>query len=370
MAAHIDISIISPGASLADARLHRISSALIRSGFVVEILAPGNAADAPTGAIIREVRQGIHFLWRAHRAFYSPWQAHGRVLYALAPEAQMFTWKVALLKRRIFAADVFEDYLRLLKDRHWAKRGLGSIGLLASVIARSATFFAARAAMTTVADIQVPPFKAKNRIVLRNLPDTSLLTQSGDLSKSPRALYIGDVRTSRGLRTMLDAAVLAPNWHFDIVGSVADADVAWVHLWSISNEEAASRVTFHGKLAPASAWKFAQGAWVGLTLLEPTPAFVEAVPSKLYEYMAVGLATITTSLPRCAALIQESQSGVVADSAAAVADQLQSWEKNSKPLLAMRANALAWSATNVDAAAEYEPLIKALNTVSSIHKGN
>ena len=41
-----DISIISSGASLADARLHRIVNALTRAGLNVEVLAPGNSADA------------------------------------------------------------------------------------------------------------------------------------------------------------------------------------------------------------------------------------------------------------------------------------------------------------------------------------
>ena len=194
----IDISIISPGASLADARLHRIVNALIRDGLSVEIFAPGNAADAPHGAVVKNVHQGKGFQWRMHRAFYSPWRAHGRVLYCLAPEAQLFTWKAALLKRRIYGADLYEDYLTLLRDRKWAKRFFGLPGFLGSLIAQSGTFFAARAAFTTVADIQVPPFTAKARILLRNLPDSAHLTQSGKLAKKPRAIYIGDVRESRG----------------------------------------------------------------------------------------------------------------------------------------------------------------------------
>ena len=147
----IDISIISPGASLADARLHRIVNALIRDGLSVEIFAPGNAADAPHGAVVKNVHQGKGFQWRMHRAFYSPWRAHGRVLYCLAPEAQLFTWKAALLKRRIYGADLYEDYLTLLRDRKWAKRFFGLPGFLGSLIAQSGTFFAARAAFTTSA---------------------------------------------------------------------------------------------------------------------------------------------------------------------------------------------------------------------------
>ena len=359
----LDISIISPGASLADARLHRIVNALIRDGMSVEIFAPGDLADAPHGARIRTVKQGKSFSWRMHRAFYSPWRASGRALYCLAPEAQLFTWKACLLRRRIYCADIYEDYLTLLKDRAWADRFFGLPGAIGSILARVGTFFAARAKLTTVADTQVPPFAARNRVVLRNLPDPSHLTQSGKLSKRPRALYIGDVRESRGLHTMLQSAVLAENWNFDIVGPISDGDAAWVHLWSIQNEEAAARVNFHGRLTSENSWKLAKGAWVGLSLLEPTPAFIKAVPSKIYEYMAVGLATITTPLPRCVELISRAKSGAVADGPASVAKLLATWEASPEKLEKLRANALTWAEKNLDSQAEYAAMTTPLRTL-------
>ena len=365
----LDISIISPGASLADARLHRIVNALIRDGKSVEIFAIGDPLDAPKGATIRIVNQNKGFIWRMHRAFYSPWRSSGRILYTLAPEAQLFTWAVALLKRRIYCADVYEDYLSLLKDRKWAKRLFGLPGAIASLLARSGTAFAARSAMVTVADVQVPPFIAKQRILLRNLPDVTHLTQSGPLSTQPRALYIGDVRESRGLHTMLQAAALAPDWSFDIVGPISENDAAWIHLWSIQNEEAASRVTFHGRLAPEKSWQLARCAWVGLSLLEPTPAFIAAIPSKIYEYMSVGLATITTPLPRCADLIQQSHSGAIADGPASVAAILEGWQRNPAAIERARANGVSWARQNLDAEGEYRALTQAIDRLLHHHKG-
>jgi len=365
----LDISIISPGASLADARLHRIVNALIRDGKSVEIFAIGNPQDAPKGATIRTINQSKGFLWRMHRAFYSPWRASGQILYTLAPEAQLFTWAAALIKRRAYCADVYEDYLSLLKDRKWAKRLLGLPGAIASLLARSGTAFAARSAMVTVADVQVPPFTARQRILLRNLPDATHLIQSGSLSTKPRALYIGDVRESRGLHTMLQAAALAPEWSFDIVGPISENDAAWIHLWSIQNEDAASRVTFHGRLAPEKSWQLAHGAWVGLSLLEPTPAFIAAIPSKIYEYMSVGLATITTPLPRCADLISQSQAGAVADGPASVAAILQGWQRDPAEIEKVRANGAAWARQNLDAEGEYRLMTQAIDRVLHRVKG-
>ena len=97
-----DVSIISSGATLADARLHRIANALTRDGLTVELFAPGSPSDAPDRVTLRNVHQGRGFLWRMHRALYSPWRANGRIIYCLAPEAQSFTWVAAIVKRRIY----------------------------------------------------------------------------------------------------------------------------------------------------------------------------------------------------------------------------------------------------------------------------
>ncbi len=352
-----DVSIISSGATLADARLHRIANALTRDGLTVELFAPGSPSDAPDRVTLRNVHQGRGFVWRMHRAFYSPWRANGRIIYCLAPEAQSFTWMAAIVKRRIYCADVYEDYLTLLQDRSWAKRYFGILGRIGSLVAQSGTLITARAKLTTVADAQVPPFNARERIVLRNLPDASHLTPSGQRDATPRAIYIGDVRTSRGLQTMLGAAVLAPNWHFDIVGPISEQDSQWVHQWQANHQEAATRVIFHGRMAPQKSWEFARGAWVGLSLLTPTPAFLAAVPSKLYEYMAVGLATITTSLPRSASLIEESRSGAVADSGPDVAELLNKWERDPELLDQLRQHGLHWASRHLDSGAEYGPLV-------------
>lgn len=365
-----DISIISSGASLADARLHRIANALIRAGLTVEVLAPGNLADAPSNVSVRSVHQGSGFQWRMHRAFYSPWLAKGNVLYCLAPESQLFTRFASKIKKKIYCADIYEDYATLLKDRRWAKSYFGIAGLIGGAITRISTHTASQAAFTTVADKQVPPFDAKHRILLRNLPDASHLTQSGELSEQPRAIYIGDVRESRGLHTMLQTAELAPNWHFDIVGPISDNDAAWIHLWSIAHEDAASRVTFHGRLSPTKSWTLVKGAWVGLSLLEPTPAFIAAVPSKLYEYMAVGLATISTPLPRCADLIENSGSGALADGPESVARILKDWEEHPALIKKIRQSALDWASSNLDSNAEYGVMVNAIQEKLNNSRGH
>ena len=375
MAGTIDISIVSSGANLADARLHRLTRALLREGLSVEIFAPGLHRDAPkiingdSKLVIRKPLFSSHWaptnlIARYFRSRYFVLRSHGKVIYAISPEAIAPTYGWSKLFRKKFAVDLFEDYLSLLKDRAWTKKLFGLPGFIAISDTKSALWFAARADLLTVADVQVPPFEAKNRLVVRNLPDRSLLTPSGEMDETPRAVYIGDLRKSRGLHAMLEIAAAAPDWEFDFVGEVAQSDLAFVQNWLEEHGEPilvagrnvgahAARIRFHGKLAPAESWKYAAGAWVGLSLLESTPAFIAAVPSKIYEYLAVGLATLTTPLPRCIELVEKSGGGKVVASTEAAAKTLKEWSKNPQELREIRSSALEWATVHLDSDSEY-----------------
>ncbi|TRZ85602.1 MAG: glycosyltransferase [Streptomycetaceae bacterium] len=353
------ISLISSADQVSDARMHRLCGALVRSGCEVEVWALGSHKDAPAGVIFHRAPGGKGFAARVLRDLVLPFKAKGEIWIVVAPDLLPMSWLFARIKGRKLVADVHENYFELLKDRAWAK---GLIGELAKVIARVATKVAAHADLTTVADVQVPPFKAYNRLVVRNFPDLSLLTLSGELSPEARAIYIGDVRSSRGIKMLLHAAELSPLWSFDIVGNVSANDAEFIDNWKTTNI-ASARVTFHGRLTPSASWSFAKGAWVGLSLLELTPAFSAAVPSKLYEYMASGLATISTPLPRCIELIEKSNSGVIAKDAAEVAVTLNAWATNSSALIAMRKNAVAWATSNLNSAAEYEAFVSAIKAL-------
>lgn len=364
MSQEIDISIISSGANLADARLHRLTRALLRAGLRVEVFAPGLMKDAPqVGApsqvlIIRkpwfrENWSSTSLFARYYRSRLFSFRARGRLLYAISPESVAPTFAKAKLTGRKLAVDFFEDYLRLLADRAWTSKFFGIVGWIAKSDTRSALWFAQRADLTTVADVQVPPFHARNRLVVRNLPDLSLLTKSGERGAVARAIYIGDLRKSRGLHSMLRIAEISLDWEFDFVGGIASSDQQYVDEWFANNPGATSRVRFHGKLPLNESWKLAKGAWVGLSLLESTPAFIEAIPSKLYEYMSVGIAAISTPLPRCIELHSLSNFGAIEATPEAVAARLEYWKKNPEVLDEIRGHVANWATNNLDSEQEY-----------------
>ena len=89
---------------------------------------------------------------------------------------------------------------------------------------RLAMIASERADLTVVADEHLPPpsDRCRRRLVVRNLPDLSVVGIAGTTENAgpPRAVYVGDVRRSRGLETMIEAVAGAESWVLDIVGPV------------------------------------------------------------------------------------------------------------------------------------------------------
>lgn len=360
--ATVDVSLITSGHHVADARLHRHCAALRRAGLTVEVLARGRAADAPPGVDFRPLEAG-GLPRRLLNALLLPARARGRVLLTLDPDlvptARLHRAVHRALPggRRLLVVDVHEDYQALLRDRDWAR---GPAGAAARGWAHTATRLSRRADLTVVADDHVPPRTAARRMVVRNLPDFRLLPAPQPPGPVPRALYVGDIRGSRGLWTMLATAEAAPGWLLDLVGPVAAADRERLREWQRTSP-AADRVRLHGRMPPQAAWRLAEGAWAGVALLEATPAFVGSIPSKVYEYLACGLPVLSSPLPRAAALVRERGAGTVAAGAEQAGRILSGWSGAHRAAYERcRAGALRWAEEHRPLASPYDRLAAAV----------
>ena len=215
----------------------------------------------------------------------------------LDPDASVGAVAASVVRRRRRVVDVHEDYAALLRDRAWAT---GWRRRLASSVVRLAMIASERADLTVVADEHLPPpsDRCRRRLVVRNLPDLSVVGIAGTTENAgpPRAVYVGDVRRSRGLETMIEAVAGAESWVLDIVGPVERDDAAWLDSRTL-RADVAGRVRLYGRQPPESAWRIANGAAVGLALLDDTPAFRAALPTKVYEYLAAGMAVLATPYP-------------------------------------------------------------------------
>jgi glycosyltransferase involved in cell wall biosynthesis len=349
-----DVGIITSGHDVADARLHKITAALQKRGLNVELWGLGDPAGGPAGAVVHASDRGS-LLRRLGRTAVLPWRTSAKVVVTVDPDMIPITRLVTKLRRRRMVADVHEDYGRLLADRAWAR---GLVGLPARLMVALSTRLAAGADLTVVADSHLSPHHAKRRMVVTNQPVAAFLAPAPPAGE-PRVVYVGDLRVSRGLFDMIETVAAAPGWSLDLVGPVAGADRERLER-RIAEPDVAGRVRLHGRQPPAEAWRIAEGAWASLALLQETPAFVEAMPSKIYEYLASGLPVVSTRLPRQTRIIEESGGGVLIDTVAEAAETLRRWSDDPEELEKLRDHALQWAAGHLPATTPYDEMADAI----------
>ena len=119
------------------------------------------------------------------------------------------------------------------------------------------------------------------------------------VSSGSGALYVGDVTTPRGVGDLIAAcrAVAVP---LEVVGPVgADFEA-----------EDSDGVTFTGRLPHPEALERMSEAAVGVSPLRREPNYVDSLPTKVLEYLAMGLAVVATDLPGTRAVV-DGLDGVV-----------------------------------------------------------
>src|SRR6478609_8301864 len=97
--AQVDVSIVTSGHDVADARIHRLVEALSDVGLRLEVLGLGDAAAAPPGARARVANRRTSVA-RAGVALRQAWRARGAVLLALDPDSLLAVLLVGRLRRR------------------------------------------------------------------------------------------------------------------------------------------------------------------------------------------------------------------------------------------------------------------------------
>lgn len=148
-----------------------------------------------------------------------------------------------------------------------------------------------------------------------------------------RVLYVGGLAAGRGILVALEAMrrvrLQQPEARLDLVGPVMEPEVGDAIQAAVA-EGWCRHVPW---LAPEALAAFASGAGVGLVTLLPQPNYLESLPTKLFEYMAMGIPVLASDFPLWRQLVVASGAGrVVAPSTGAVAQGLLAMLSDGKAL--------------------------------------
>jgi len=205
--------------------------------------------------------------------------------------------------------DIHEDLaLQMASKRYlppWAR--LPAARLTAFMLRMAGSLFSGFAPATEAIARHWPP--AQTRVV-HNYPK-ALFTAALTPPDPHRVLYVGGLSQERGILNALQALAAArrqrPLLRLELVGWIMDGDTGRAIRAAVA-EGWCLHIPY---LAPEALARHAAGAGIGLVTLLPRPNYLESLPTKLFEYMAMGIPVLASDFPLWRVLVEGSGSGRV-----------------------------------------------------------
>lgn len=197
-----------------------------------------------------------------------------------------------LIKRSPVVFDVHEDYPAVASTRGWVP---DPIRPLLARVARWTLRLAERTLTITLAEKGYRGLFTSGHPVFPNYPDTSHYPPTR-AERKEEAVYLGDVTLPRGVDVAIEAC--------DSIGTP-------LRLIGNVSPELQPVVSAHGEglvvegfLPNPSALRLVSEASVGLVPLRDTPNYRHSQPTKLLEYLALGLPVVASDLPGTRELVE------------------------------------------------------------------
>lgn len=273
-----------------------------------------------------ESRDGVKILdlgdppaGRIRRIFFSPWRAY-RFLKSVSSDIVHFHDPELLpvglllkLNNRTVVYDSHEDVPRQILSKHWILSGLRK------TIAFSFEVFEDFVTKRLDAVVCATPlitnrFSKINRlnINVNNYPIIEEFMQfDGVINPSfgNTICYVGAITRERGVLELLAAMDILKNVTLIMCGSF-ESSAFEAELKSLSGWK---YVDYRGVVGRGEIVKVFAVSSLGIVTLLETPNQIEALPIKMFEYMAAGLPFVASDFPLWRGIVAESQCGVCVD---------------------------------------------------------
>ncbi|ROP65139.1 glycosyltransferase [Curtobacterium sp. ZW137] len=295
-----DIVHVSSAHPWVDNRVHlREAASAAEAGFRVRLIAVDSDLGAPpTGVDVVRIprrRRLRRMTVSTTQALVLALRSRARVVHLHDPE---LIWTIPVLRvagRRV-VYDAHED----LPDQVWGKdylshRQRGVFAMLSLLLLRVA---GTADRIVTATAWTGRRFPATRRIAIHNFP-TARAEDDGQVGLEARptlVAHVGLLSRDRGIdvvASVADDPSFPPTWRIELVGSI-DAATDRTRLDAAART---GRVHHGGAVGPTAARDLLLSARIGLVPFRRTLVTDQIFPTKLFEYLAAGLAVIATDVP-------------------------------------------------------------------------
>lgn len=283
--------------------LYRECSSLVNAGFEVSLVIQADSNQTINGVKIVSLKKTSN---RFFRIFFLTWVAFFKALKTKSeiyhfhdPELVFHGLLLKLLGKKV-VFDVHENIHLQIKDKEWLplNKVIANLYLVFDYVAsKSFTLILAEKSY-------VNHYKkfTSNYIVVYNYPDVNFFNEYINEQRSSltqnQIFYSGGVFHNRGIDVIIKALNILHQknipFYFHCIGKYTNE-----YLEEISNmpEYAAIKdyIKFYGYLPINQGYTIAKNCKVGLAILRPIGNYLQSYSTKNFEYMAIGLPTITSN---------------------------------------------------------------------------
>lgn len=220
--------------------------------------------------------------------------------------------------------DIHEDVPRQIMTKHWIP------SYLRSIVSYLFERYENRAAKKFTAIVTATPFIKdrfysinKNTIDIKNYPILSeLYIPDVDYMKKENVIaYIGGISEKRGLFTMVQALDYEKHTTLKLAGNIPNIDEENI----VRSMKEWAKVEYFGYIDREGIKNILNKSRAGLVVLHPEKSYIDALPIKMFEYMAAGIPVIASDFPLWNEIIIQNSCGICVDplDVTAVANAIQ-----------------------------------------------
>lgn len=351
---------VSSAHAWSDNRIHlREAASLARHGYRVHLVAIAHDVDlSPTGVAVKQLPRRSRWSRIFLGSFYALKAAVGTgsdIFHLHDPE---MVWAIPLLraagKRVVY--DAHEDLPAQVLGKHYLPhRTRGVVARLSKLVMRVAGM---SNRVVTATEAIADTFGSR-AVVVHNYPRLDTGREVIPVLDRPtRVVYVGALSEIRGAVEMVDSfadPTFPPGWTVDIAGSTSPPAL----LTTLKTRPGWERVRFHGQTSPSAAREYIGLARVGLVLFQESPAHLESLPTKMFEYLAEGVPVIASDFPLWRTIVDNFQCGQLVDQTdpKAIATALRKYHEDPGLLALHAKNARSAAVRNLNWTAEEQVLV-------------
>lgn len=154
--------------------------------------------------------------------------------------------------------------------------------------------------------------------VVHNYPLLNRLSEVGEVVKQPASLvYIGSIAVNRGvyqlLETVAKLTTRIPAVRLILIGPFADSALEQKVRILIRERGIENNVEIRGPIKNLEAYPVVAQCMVGMALLLPEPNYTKSLPTKMFEYMALGLPVVVSDFPLWKGIVERDEAGFALD---------------------------------------------------------